>query len=436
MLVVSVTPSAAPAAPQPVPAAQRRRRLWHALVTVACGPALAGYVAAVAVLALVVWVAAGAELTADGTAGAAGAAWLAVHQVPLVLHGAPLGVLPLLPTLALGALIARVAARATRLAGLDTPRDAAPLVAAVATAHALVGVAIAGTISGTATPVVTASAGQAALGCGLVAAVAAACGVAGPCGWVRAALQGAPRWASRAVAGTAVGVAALLAGGLGAVLAGLVASPSATRAAFGGWGTDWGTGLGLVLLSIAYLPNAAIAAASWLAGPGLSVGAVSVAPMGAAPGPVPAVPLLVALPEGPAEPWWALALLVPVLAGAAVGRRCASATDHRDGVAAAAAAVAGVVLAFFVLAVLAGGRLGGGVFDPVQVPAGSLAVALAVLLFPPALAVAWLTGVRTVDQPPEAPVEDAPEPDPDESANDEPVERVESEIRAPAGPLC
>lgn len=385
-----------------------------------------------AVLALVAWVAPGAELTPDGTARAAGAAWLAVHQVPLVLHGAPLGVLPLLPTLVLGALITRATARAARRAGLDAPRDGVPLVGVVAAAHALVGVAIAVTISGAASPAVTASAVQAALGCGLVAAAAAACGVAGPCDWARAALQGAPRWASHAVGGAALGVAVLLAGGLGAVLVGLVASPSATRDAFGGWGTGWGTGLGLALLSIAYLPNAVIAAASWLAGPGLSVGAVSVTPLGELGGPVPAVPLLVALPEGPAASWWAVALLVPVLAGAAVGRRCSSAIDYPDAMRAAAGAVAAVAVAFFVLALLAGGRLGGGRYDPVQVPAGSLAIAVAVLMFPLALGVAWLTGVRAaVEEPPEPEVPtDAPEGDADEPAEDEPVDRAEHEVRA------
>jgi hypothetical protein len=68
---------------------------------------------------------------------------------------------------------------------------------------------------------------------------------------------------------------------------------------------------------------------------------------------------------------------VPLLIGAAVGRRCAAAgrdAPQRLRVLGVAAAVA--ALGSAVLGALAGGRLGAAAFDPVDVPAGGLAVAV------------------------------------------------------------
>jgi Family of unknown function (DUF6350) len=130
------------------------------------------------------------------------------------------------------------------------------------------------------------------------------------------------------------------------------------------------------VLSIAYLPNAAIAGLSWLAGPGFSLGALSVSPFAVHAAPVPAVPLLAALPPGPPQSWEVAVVAVPLLAGAAVGRRCATGRELPErlrvlGVAGGAIALGGVVLGL-----LAGGRLGSAAFDPVDVPAGPLALAL------------------------------------------------------------
>jgi hypothetical protein len=142
-------------------------------------------------------------------------------------------------------------------------------------------------------------------------------------------------------------------------------------------GADAGSAFGLTMLSIGYLPNAAIAGLSWLAGPGFSIGALSVSPVTMVAGPVPAVPLLAALPQGPVQPWWGVALAVPLLVGAAVGRRCVAAAPDLAGrlrVLGVAATV--LALGSAVLATLAGGRLGAAAFDPVEVPSGSLAVAV------------------------------------------------------------
>jgi uncharacterized protein DUF6350 len=92
---------------------------------------------------------------------------------------------------------------------------------------------------------------------------------------------------------------------------------------------------------------------------------------------VPAVPLLAALPQGPVQPWWVLALAVPLLVGGAVGRRCATAGhDLVEQLRVLAVAATVVGLGSAVLGALAGGRLGAAAFDPVEVPFGSLAVAV------------------------------------------------------------
>jgi hypothetical protein len=77
----------------------------------------------------------------------------------------------------------------------------------------------------------------------------------------------------------------------------------------------------LTVGQLAVLPNLVVWAAAVLAGPGFALGSgTSVAPLAVTLGPLPAVPLLGALPAPGAPPTWALALLaVPVLAGAVAG---------------------------------------------------------------------------------------------------------------------
>jgi hypothetical protein len=352
---------------------------WAVTLGAACLPAVAGYLAAVALLALLG--------VAGGAAGGAGnsvaevaqvgaVGWLAAHQVPLTIapltmDPAPLGVLPLLPTLLLGALVARCAARVGSRCGIRTPAGAGWVAGAIAGTHGVLGAVLALV----ATPAtVTADPEQAAVGCALVAGVAAGLGLARPCGLLPAALHRAPGWVRPGLVAGAWGLAVLLAAGLTTVLIGLGGSAPEV---FQMSGADAGSAFGLTMLSIGYLPNAAIAGLSWLAGPGFSIGALSISPVTMVAGPVPAVPLLAALPQGPVQPWWGVALVVPLLVGAAVGRRCVAAAPDLVGrlrVLGVAATV--LALGSAVLATLAGGRLGAAAFDPVEVPSGSLAVAV------------------------------------------------------------
>jgi hypothetical protein len=112
------------------------------------------------------------------------------------------------------------------------------------------------------------------------------------------------------------------------------------------------------------------------------------------------VPLLAALPPGPPQSWWVAVVSVPLLAGAAVGRRCAPGRELPERLRVLGAAGGAIALGGVVLGLLAGGRLGSAAFDPVDIPAGPLAAAL--------LAATLLGGCATIVlSPPRArPVDD------------------------------
>lgn len=86
-------------------------------------------------------------------------------------------------------------------------------------------------------------------------------------------------------------------------------------------------GLALTAGQLAFVPNLVLWAASWLVGPGFAVGTgSSVSPLGTSLGPIPAVPVLGALPPDGLD-YGIVGLLVPVLAaffaGVALRRRLA-----------------------------------------------------------------------------------------------------------------
>ncbi|MCU1438557.1 MAG: hypothetical protein JWP66_1644, partial [Naasia sp.] len=111
----------------------------------------------------------------------------------------------------------------------------------------------------------------------------------------------------------------------------------------------------LTLGQIAVLPDLVVWAAAWLAGPGFALGTgSSVSPLGAVVGPVPALPVLGAVPGGTLE-WGFLGLIVPVALAFVVGAIARPRLD-RDlfvpasvgellGVAGGAGAVGGLLLA-------------------------------------------------------------------------------------------
>ncbi|HSK57493.1 MAG TPA: DUF6350 family protein, partial [Actinomycetospora sp.] len=152
-----------------------------------------------------------------------------------------------------------------------------------------------------------------------------------------------------------------------------------------------GSGAGLALLCVAYLPNAVVAAVGWLLGPGVSVGLASATPTGITSGLLPPVPLAALLPQSPPPTWAGLAFAVPLAVGSAVGWRLApTAPDAATRVRATATAAVGAAALLGLAAALSGGRLGAGPFDPVTIPAAPVALAAMGWVLVPGLVVALL----------------------------------------------
>ena len=410
-----------PAAPARRPARSRQSRL-RVLAYAAIAPIIGGYALVASVLAVVVASASNVQFSLPGVLLAAIPGWLAAHHVPLGLGAHSLAVLPLLPTLLLMMLVARSASRAAGRLHLHEPSQARLVVFPIAGAHAVVGMTIALVLGNNG--LVTANPPAAFFGCGTVAALAATVGVARRCCLLDAALSRVDPVVVRGLRAGLMGVAAMSAAGAAVLGFGLVAHWTTATAIFEQSGSELGSEFGMLLLTVAYVPNAVVAALAFAMGPGFTMGTYSVTPLHLAVAKLPAVPLFAAMPTQQSRTLLGL-MIVPLAVGLFLGwscRRIAPRPLARVRGVAVAAAVVGAVA--FLLAALAGGRLGGAVYSPVTVPAGLVgAVALGWILVPAAV-VAWLAGPRPARNVRPVPVPVAVPP--------EPVVEPESEAEAEA----
>ena len=368
------------------------------LTLAALGSVVTGYAAVAALLALVTAIAPLAHFSTAGVVAAALPGWLAAHQVPIAISGLELGVLPLAATIGVLLIAARAAAGAAERLELTGPWQAGQAVGAIAVAHGGCGLAIALAVSDHGVSVDPLAAFYYPA---FLAGLAAALGVLRCCGLWDALTARADPIALRGLRAGLLAVLLLLAAG-GAVLTfALATSVPTARELFAMSAPGLGNGLGMLLLSIGFVPNAVVAAVAFVAGPGFSIGAVSVAPLDFSGGPVPGMPLLAALPVEPAA-WWPALFALPLGVGVLVGRRLRDAAEEPVvRVRGAAIAAAVVAVAFVVLAGSAGGRVGVGPFDPVNLHAATVSLALALWIGIPAAVTAWLGGPRPMrDDPP------------------------------------
>ncbi|GEL16204.1 cell division protein PerM [Pseudonocardia asaccharolytica] len=393
------------------------------LLAAAMGTVLVSYALTV-VAAGLVGLAAGAGISVDGAFAVAIPLWLAAHQVPLQLDGQPLSVLPLLPTLVLVAVVLVGSSWSLRRLGGRIRTDSGPVLAAQAGAHAAVAV-----LAGALLPrdaAVVATPWAAMVGAGVVAGMAAGLGLLRVGGLPTEWRERVPGWGAAAVRGAAVGTVALLGVGGLALTAGLLLRASAVEQAFAEIAPGFGAALGVTLLALAYLPNAVVAGLCWALGPGLSVGTSAASPFAAEPGPAPPFPLLAAMPVSRPAVWAIGVVLLPLAAGVLVGLSCRRRLGpHADGAARLRAAGAATVLVAFavgLLALLSGGRLATGPFDPVRLPAELVVPAVLVWIGGPAMLVAAFQrsgpdrkATATLDPGPDDPDHD----EDDESGHDE-----------------
>jgi len=368
-------------AARPLPPRQRRSReevvgtLPVAAVTCAVWAAGVGLVA-VGALVTLAWALTGRGDDGLGTpVSAAGVLWLAGNHSAVTVGTATLTLLPLLMLgLALPLLV--LAGRwAVRITSTTSWADTALLVVGGAATYALLGmlVAQASSLAGAEVAPLTALAS-----CGVVALLGLGGGAlsGGPLG--RSVVDRLPTWARDALiaAGAAAGALAVVVG-IVAVVA-VVMRWSTVTSLTHQLAPGAGDAVGVLLLSLAYLPNLLVWVLSYVAGPGFAVGGgTGVDPFSQTGGLLPVVPLLGAVPDqAPAA--GPLLLLLPVAAGAvaALVLRKRRSLPLREEAVALIAGAGVVAVGVVVLASLAGGALGDGRLEHLGPPALASGLAL------------------------------------------------------------
>ena len=315
--------------------------------------------------------------TTDALRVGAGA-WLVGHGAGLTVSGVPLGIVPL----ALTAVMAYVVHRCGRWAAATSqPVEDDRTVATAATTFTGIYVVVA-----VITCVLAAqdsagpSLGRTVIGALLVSGVVGTVGIASGAGRLRTWVEVVPGWL-RSIGYGATAAFLLLVGAASVLVVGALAvGLNEAAAVMSGLRLGAGDHLMYVLATVAVAPNAVLLGAAYLLGPGFAIGTGTVvSPTVVALGPVPAFPLLAALPgDGPAPEWAVGALAVPVMVGAvgaALAQRAYRVTAYDS--AALRGFGSGFVAAVLttVAVALAGGPMGTGRMADIGAPLGEVFVA-------------------------------------------------------------
>lgn len=337
----------------------------------------------VAVPVLVVW---GVDPRAGGggveALRTAGALWLVAHGALLGVPGGAVGLTPLAATALLLWLVARTSTRRGAEHRLTTVRGAGWLALMTGCVYGALGLGVA-LLSRT--PDLRPDLLSVVASCVAVGGAGALLGLLRLDRLWRAAWLVLPPSLRRLVRGTLMSSGVLAA--TGALLVGASLATHGAQAGDLARASDPGPvgGVALLLLGLSLVPNAIVWGVAWVTGPGFALGAgTAVGPFAHELGPVPAFPLLAALP-GTGVPGWvgALVLLLPLFAGALAGRsmwrELPDAGGWRAGLAAALVGPAtGAVWAGW--AWLSGGPVGGARLSDVGPSAGEVGVSVAVLV--------------------------------------------------------
>jgi hypothetical protein len=288
--------------------------------------------------------------------------WLLAHGSGLSLDTATVTLLPLGLTLLCGYVVHRLGRWAAERSQPDDLRATLTLTTLLATVYALVAL-----VTAVLAAHVVAQPGllRTFVGGLVLAAVAGGTGVLRGSGQERRLRATLPGWAVPTLRGGAATVLLVLAAGALLLATGLLLDLGTGANVMARLHAGGAGGLLLTLVGVAFVPNGVVLAASYLLGPGFMVGAGTVvSPAAVVLGPVPAFPLLAALPDDGATPGWTTWLVgVPVVLAAAA----TFLTSRRDGVtryeAGAARGLGSGLLAaasVALLAAVAGGSAGPG----------------------------------------------------------------------------
>jgi hypothetical protein len=311
----------------------------------------------------------------------AGRLWLLAQGGELDIGGGPLVLAPLLLTLGIAWGLSRAGRVLASLRDLDSARSAAGATGLVVAVHVLLTVVLALVIDD---PAAQVGMLRSVAGATVLAAVAVGWGVSRESGLLDAALDrmpGAPRPLLR---GVLAGLLTALALCTAVVAVAVAADAHGYATLSGSLGGAAAGALGLLLLGVLLLPNAAAAVLGLAAGPGFSIGSGTLVSVhGVTLGAVPALPLLAALPDTQAVPLIAFASqAIPAVAGLVAGRTVGRWFGDEDGgsvVAGLTGLLAGVLLGLScgLLVWIAGGSLGDGALAEVGAPAFATAIAVA-----------------------------------------------------------
>lgn len=317
--------------------------------------------ATLVVVVLVAW-------AADSRAGSAATSairtglqiWLVAHRVPIRVPGGDVALAPLLLTLGLAFLVARAAAVVAR--GQEV-RDLTGVVTVALAVGLPYGALAAFVAAGASSPAISPAPVAALFGGLVLGCTAAAWGAARGAGLVRElwTMVPTPVRVPLGAGGAALGV--LLAGAAAVLVVALTMHAAEAARSLNVLGGGVVATFAVLVLDIALLPNAAVCVLGYLAGPGFAVGsATSVTVSGSHAGTLPALPLMAAVPRGPAPLLTELAgIAVLVVAGIVAAWLIARAEQPlllSLRLALTAGAMAGVLAAL--VAALAGGPAGPG----------------------------------------------------------------------------
>jgi hypothetical protein len=271
--------------------------LWARGAFAALWTAAAG-LAVLIVIALIDWAAdSNSAVSAGGAMRFATAVWLSAGRTPLSVPGGTITLAPLGLTLLLALLLARAASMLARTSGISELSEVGVVVASVAAPYAVLSALLCLVArTGSLRP----SPGGAFVTEALIAVIASGAGALRGADLIRAGWERAPIELRRAAAAAGASGLVLVGGGAIVMVGSLFSHSGAISQMISGY--NGGTGdFAVVLLSILLLPNAILFGAAYLTGTGFAVGAgTSVGFTSVHAGPVPALPILAAVPHGKA----------------------------------------------------------------------------------------------------------------------------------------